>query len=882
MPKTVRFFLLIFIFTGCFNSSFSQDLSASIDSSFQSFAKRPPMEKLYLHLDRDRYATGGTIWFRGYLVRANGNIPDVLSNFIYVELFDKADSLVSRTKIKKTDGVFSGNIKLAQDMSEGSYFIRAYSTWMLNAGTDYAFHKAVHIGNLQTHRISSKIEIGDGEAGKKTATIYFADKKGEPVTGTRVKCTLHLGGSKADVLTRKTGEDGKVSFDFVLEKDASSNPFIEAAFEGSSAEYSTKFFLDRETEEKLDVQFFPEGGDLIAGVGNRVAFKAIGADGVSKNVSGIVLNSKNDTITTLSSQYLGMGAFYLLPETGEEYRAEIRDADNNVVHVKLPRHLEKGAALSLVNNRKAILLNIRQQKLETVGTYYIMAHAGEKLIFTQKLEDTFYKIPTAIFPEGIINFVLLNEKKQAVSSRLVFIKKGTNANLLVQPDKENYKRRELVSLALSLPQNDTIAYKGSFSMAVTDDLVVDVDSLSDNIYSNLLLTSDLKGYVENAGAYFLDDANSTNFNLDLLMLTQGWKRFDVNELLQCGLPPAKYFLELGQAISGKYEKMLMHRNKPTEITALSVDPFITASSYTDENSNFLFNELDFPDSTVFTVQAQRFTNIKQEPAGLILFDKDTFPSFRHWGLIPEKTEGFKGTALENATERMYYEDGGKMIVLDEISVEAADKTKHALEKEYGLSGSVFDEERISKFFPTPRLLDAVIRTLPGVSRIEGSNVYLARGNGPAEIQVDGMEQSLDDLRDLYSDNIDHIALIVGAGAAVYSRKGGGGGVIIINLKVGGTFKYELKGVKKIMPLGYQKPVEFYVPKYEVDSVRLAKQPDMRSTVYWNSNITVQAGAETLVRFYTADPSTSYTYIIEGLGEDGRIFRSVGKLRREED
>ena len=69
-----------------------------------------------------------------------------------------------------------------------------------------------------------------------------------------------------------------------------------------------------------------------------------------------------------------------------------------------------------------------------------------------------------------------------------------------------------------------------------------------------------------------------------------------------------------------------------------------------------------------------------------------------------------------------------------------------------------------------------------------------------------------------------------------------------------------------MPLGYQKPVEFYVPKYEIDSVRMVKQPDMRSTVYWNPKINVQTGAGTTVSFYTADPSTTYTYIIEGIGD----------------
>ncbi|MFV0593729.1 MAG: hypothetical protein ACK5M7_20320 [Draconibacterium sp.] len=882
MLKIIRFSLFILIFVWCAENSSAQDISMSVDSAFQTFSKRPPAEKLYLHLDRNTYSTGGTIWFRAYLVTATGHLPATLSNFIYVELFDQADSLVYRKKIKRTDNVFSGNIKLDQSLPDGSYFIRAYTSWMLNTGLDFAFYKSIHIGNLQPFRVSSKIEITEDETGKKTASIYFADKKGKPVSNTRIRCTLHLESSKAEVLKRKTGEDGKISFDFDGGNTASANQFIEVAFEDSDEEYSTKFFLDKADENEFDVQFFPEGGDLIEGVGNRVTFKAIGRDGYSRKIWGLVLNSKNDTVATLSSLHLGMGTFYMIPEEGEEYHALIKDADNHTITVPLPEHLSVGAALAVSEKGGSLLVNVRQQNMEAVGSYYLMAHSGELLLFTQLLENTLYRIPKKIFPEGIIDFVLLNDKKQAVSSRMVFVKSDSTARFSVQPDKSNYGKRELISLKLALPAEDSIGHSGSFSMAVTDDLVVDTDSLSDNIYSTLLLSSDLKGYIENPGFYFLNNADSTNFYLDLLMMTQGWKRFDVNELLQRGIPPAQHYLELGQTLSGKYDKMLLQRKKTTEITALSVDPFISASTFTDEDNHFIFNELDFPDSTVFTVQAQRFTNIKQEPAGIIEFDKDTFPSFSHLGVIPEEKTGFTGETLKNATERVYYEDGGKMIVLDEIRVDAADKTKHELETKYGLSGSVYDEERMAAMFPTSLSMELVIRSLPGVARIENSNVYLARGTGPAEIFVDGMDQTLDDMRDLYSDNIDHIAVVVGPGAAVYSRRGGGGGVIMIELKEGGQFEYELKGVKKIMPLGYQKPVEFYVPKYEIDSIRINKQPDMRSTVYWNPQISVGAGDQTTVSFYAADPVTTYTYIVEGIGNDGTIYRVVGKLRREED
>ena len=880
MPKNLKILLLIVSFVWLSAKGFTQNFASSVDTAFQIFSQRPPAEKLYLQTDRNTYSTGGTIWFKAYLVNASGNLPTALSRFIYVELYDLSGKLVCRKKIKKIEGIFSGNIKLDKELPEGTYFIRAYTTWMLNSGLDFVFHKSIYVGDLMAQQINAQIKVVRNESGKKTVILSFRDKNGEPVESTKIKCEVFSANAKILELKRQTDGNGQISFDIAEKSDSSAGRFVEVTFQNSPIEYNTKFEIDSDSDD-VDIQFFPEGGELLQGIGNRIAFKAIGNDGYSKEIWGTVLNSTNDTLATFKSQHLGMGSFYLIPREGEKYHAVINDEYDKTLRVDLPEPISGGAALTIVQNRYSVLLNIRKQHVNAVGSYYLLAHAGEKLLLAEKLTKTFYKIPKQNLPEGIVHFVLLNEQMEAISGRLVFIKKETKPNLLVQPDKENYKRREKISLDVSFEQYDELPRKGDFSIAVTDDLVVDIDSLSDNICSSLLVCSDLKGYIEKPGFYFLNDADSTNFYLDLVMLTHGWERFKIDEVLNENLPKPEHYLELGQTISGKYEKRLLQRNKTTEITALSFDPVISASATAEENGNFLFNELDFPDSTTFTVHAQRYTNVKQEPAGIITFDKDTFPPFVHVGLRPEKQNRFDEETLKNATERMYYEDGGEMIFLDEIKVKAADKTNRELEIEYGISGDIFDAENIARKFPVAQSMDIVIRTLPGVANIDNGTIYLSRGKGPAELYVDGMELSFDDLRGLYSEDIGHIAVIVGPGAAVYSRRSGGdGGVIIINLKEGAQFEYNLKGIGKITPLGYQKPVAFYVPKYEVDSVRMSNQPDMRSTLYWDPKIKLGTEEATTVSFYAADPETTYTYIIEGTTNLGEVCRFVGRITRK--
>ena len=101
MKKQVRLLILLLsLFIGGFNCV-SQNFSNLVDSAFLKLEQQPPMEKLYLHLDRPSYSSGSTIWFKGYLLTATGHAPFAWSKFIYVELFDKTESLVTRKKIKQ-------------------------------------------------------------------------------------------------------------------------------------------------------------------------------------------------------------------------------------------------------------------------------------------------------------------------------------------------------------------------------------------------------------------------------------------------------------------------------------------------------------------------------------------------------------------------------------------------------------------------------------------------------------------------------------------------------------------------------------------------------------------------------------------------------------
>lgn len=871
--------MLLLLFSLINEKGFAQDFTPSIDSAFAKLQTRPPMEKLYLQLDKSTYNSGGTIWFKGYLLTATGHLPLAWSKFIYVELYNSSDSVVYRKKIKEQDGVFSGNIKLETEIPRGKYTIRAYSSWMLNAGLDFVFQKTIHISNFQNDNFESQIEYKNEENGKITATISFFDKQGTPLEKTRINCSIRLDDEKLETLDRTTDSEGKIQFNFIKKEENPQNQFIEVVFEKSDKSYRNRFFIPSSDENDFDIQFFPEGGELIAGCENQIAFKAIDQTGYSTEISGFIMADEKDTITRFESRHRGMGAFFLSPEKDKKYTATVTSSAGVSKTFSLPEISDKNAALSFVKNRSSIHLKIRTSDDSLKSNYSILAHSCENLLFSQKTEKQEYNIPTQNLPEGIVNFVLLDENKNPVSSRMVFIKKPNPVSVAVLIDKDNYKKREEVSLSIILQKRDTMVRASNFSIAVTDDQVVQTDALSDNIFSSLLLTSDLKGFVEDPAFYFQDNADSTNQFLDFLMLTQGWQRFNLENVLQENLPKPDHFLERGQTISGHYEKRFLSKRGPTEITALSFQPLISASTQTNDDGYFIFNELDFPDSTNFSIQSQRYSSIKQEPAGVITLHKDTFPPFSNSEFHREKTNLLYGEFLEKAKERMYYEGDGRMILLDEFVVTGEDKSKN-YRVEYGISSNIIDEAEIAKKFPVSQTAEFIVKTLPGVS-FQNDQVFIRGNRVPAEIMVDRMLTELNSLTLIRSEDIASLVIIKGAGAAVYSQNGGMGGVILINLKEGGSFESKIQGIEEYNPLGYQKTIEFYVPKYEVDSVRNSKDPDMRSTIYWNPSVKIDKRGIAKLNFYTADPNTTYTYILEGVTSLGEICRFVGKMKRNE-
>ncbi|MDB5030387.1 TonB-dependent receptor plug domain-containing protein [Mucilaginibacter sp.] len=359
------------------------------------------------------------------------------------------------------------------------------------------------------------------------------------------------------------------------------------------------------------VQFFPEGGELVNELISKVAFKAVGTDGLSREILGSIVDKDNNELTTFKSEHAGMGTFTFQPAEGNTYTAIVKFADGSEKRYKLPIAAPKGYGLTVTQNDDNIIVNIQASKsLLNTGEISVIAQTNNTVQYTGKKELTrtgfTAVIPKNRFPEGIAQFTLFSPQYQPVAERLVFVKHtDQHLSIKLSPDKPDYKKRDKVHLNMQVTDQDGKPVMGAFSLAITDEGKVPYTEADEkSIFSNLLLTSDLKGYIEQPNYYFTDVSLDKTKQLDNLMLTQGWRRFVWKDILTNNLPNLSYLPEAGMGISGR---ILTKKGTPAAHAKVSIlvntGNGLIIDTVTDARGRFSFNNFPFSKGTGYNVSA---------------------------------------------------------------------------------------------------------------------------------------------------------------------------------------------------------------------------------------------------------------------------------------
>ena len=628
----------------------------------------------------------------------------------------------------------------------------------------------------------------------------------------------------------------------------------------------------------FDLTFFPEGGALLSVPYQRVAFKAIGTDGFSKEIEGALINSKGDTLSLLRSEHKGMGAIFL-PNAKPDNPIHViaTSSDGVTKHFNLPVVENTGFALHMIQRKNALNYEVlKTATTEWPEKMFLLGHTRGSIALMHEInpEKASGKLSFSNFMPGISHFMLIDHKGNILSERLIFIPEQNKPEWKIIPDKASYDAREKVTLNINLRDTEGKPVRGDFSVSITDSKKVQLDSLADNILSNLLLTSDLKGHVEDPGYYFISQDTQTLRNLDLLMLTHGWRRHRMNNVLKPQMPKFPHYIEKGQVISGHIKGFFGKNVKNGQIVMLSPKKNIFATTESDVNGDFLFNT-SFPDSTNFAIQAR--TNKGFASVDIIL-DKQEFQSPFHKSPFLEIGTDYMDAYLLNAREQYFLEGGEAVINLKEAIV-TAEKPKASAESMYtgGINTYSIEEDRLSQF-GNRSVLD-IATLLPGVT-VKMDTIHIRNSRAEPLVVIDDViyeDNTSDLLSTLYVDNISSISLIRGVDASIFGLRGEGG-AIVITLKKGVSLSAQpARGIVTYAPLGYSSSVEFYHPKYETPQQKSSSRIDLRSTIYWNPSLQFDTEGNAVIEYYTPDSTAPEDIIIEGIDENGKIYRFIHRI-----
>ncbi|MFR9564798.1 MAG: TonB-dependent receptor plug domain-containing protein [Rikenellaceae bacterium] len=780
------------------------DYTSQVLNNFMSFYKMGIDEKLYLQTDKHIYSSGENIWFKGYVLNAITHSPLNFTNFIYTELLNNEGVLVSRAKVQRDDNGFNGYITLNPTMTPGDYTLRSYTKWMTNKDDGFFYTKNIKIVSAITE---STTEVDQSDK----AAVRAAERAA-----------------------------------------------AQAAAEAAKAEKAAADKAARAAEYR--VQFFPEGGALLTGVSQIVAFKALAGDGLSVEVTGVVRNSKGEEVADIATTHKGMGLLQMSAEEGEQYVATVTTADGLERAFRLPAAEAQGVAIKVIRVGERAIYQIITNAPELIQGGHVIIHSRGQIITVSNATLAPAALSMETLRSGVSTFAVVDSNGQVIAERLIFKKPTDLPKLTFKSSAQNYNARSLATFRVSVTDSDGAPLNGDFAVSVTDNSAIERDPAKDNMLSYLHLTSDIKGHIEEPGLYFEEDSPAMDYKLDLLMRTQAWRRFDLTALLQEKIERPTTLYEDVAYISGSVKGFFGNEARRPRVAVMCSKVNYWDAFELDESSNFRLVGLNIPDSTTYIIKAQG----RNGGNSLTLkVDPEVFPK-ADAGIFSRKEQEEPPQAFINQSkDKFFYEGGMQTIELETISVTTSARSKSA-------EGAFATQSTTREILETMSgmTLEDVIRTFPNM-QIGDSDVYYRGSSDAVKFMVDGVDDDFISLGHLTANDIEQIDFFTGADAAAFSDASGG--VFTITLReVNLEAAAEHINMAYITPLGYQHPIKFFQPSYEIASVKSTWPPDFRSTIYWDGKLKADSYGNINFGFYTADKATSYTVTIEGISDSGEV------------
>jgi hypothetical protein len=629
------------------------------------------------------------------------------------------------------------------------------------------------------------------------------------------------------------------------------------------------------------LQFFPEGGDAIAGVSNRIAFKANDQFGRPVTVKGVIVDEKGTTIDSFRTVHNGMGSVLLTPAIGKVFTARWKDVNGKLQTSLLPTVKADGIAMQVNNNgtRKVITLNGGQLPDE-LRHVHLVGTMNQRMAFKADVDltsNTSAKriIPVENLPSGVLTITVFDRDWNAIAERVSFV---NNHEYRFQPTFEvkhwGMGKRKRNEIEIKVPDN---LQGASMSISVTD-AAIETDS-SENIISHFLLSSEIRGKVYDPAYYFSSKDEKTAEDLDLVMMTHGWRRFKWEDVVKGKLPAITYpkdtnYLNLSGQLYGVAKSQLSGSDnivlmvKEDSLSRMIIMPISTEGSFSDPDI-ILFDTVRVYyslKSKFFKTAEARFMLNRLPAPNYTAFSKTFIPK-----PFNDTTGNYRHSLL--ASETLKLQQAFKSELMQNVVIKTNQKTPV----------QVLDEKYTSGFFqggdgyqfdlvndPTTAGYMSVLAYLQGKVaglQIQENPPSLSWRGGQPSVYVDEIASDLSMITSIPVSDIAYVKVF----RPPFMGMGGGDGAIAIYTRRGNDMKQASgKGLTSNKLTGYSAIKEFYSPNYDRFDPR-NEQADLRTTLYWNPVINTTKGKNTVkLTFYNNDVSQAFRIVIEGISKEGML------------
>ena len=805
-----------------------------------NFNKVVPQEKVYLHFDNMGYFENETVWFKAYVTRTYDGRATDLSKVLYVELLNPTGDVLQTLKYPIDSlGQAHGEMKLDTIMGSGLYEVRAYTRYMTNWGTNAVFSRVIPV-------FKKPEQEGD-----------YSD-----LTITPIPYHERLPNSR----------------------DPLDSLYAQAVGQGIYSDNLVK---------TISVQFYPEGGDMIAGKKCRVAMLAVDDNGHPYEGEGFVMSEAGDVLANVHTDTLGRGSFELVPDTGKltlQMRNLKKSERSNVQYFRLPEAMKEGCALSVDAVSEQMLATLQCTK-GICGNMlgYVLMHDGNIIRC-----DTMMAVPLLeieldrqAMPEGVNQLTVFDSWGRIMAERLFFIcpKPDKEDNIQITTLTQKLKPCGKVTLELNTRPNAYLSFSAMDAHTMTN-------GKQGNMKTWMLLSSEVRGYIHNVDYYFEADDQTHRRNADLLMLTQGWRRYDWR------LMSERYTFRKTQPIEDQfylYGQLKEYRkHNPVSNVHLYVSLYnqqgqsLIGNGTTDAEGNYAF-KMPFMDGewkmNIYTTRDMK--KKEKRKTYYVGIDRQFSPKPRYLTpletsiLHPLKPNAFvKNPFQELDEEEEFIPITQKDHVLQNVTVKA--KRRYFTNDDWRYKNESYGKLYASFYYNVDRELDNILdrgEPIPTIGEFINQKMktdldkygYEDRNKGRGRDIIfiyDNNEGTgadfLDEVKSIYIVYNEKVPASLGMWELIESPNHN----IYIYIYTHRVFSAESnKGLRRTYFQGFNQASTFKTEDYSV----IPPMADFRRTLWWQPNITTDAQGKAKVEFFNNSTCEEMYISVEGMTKDGRML-----------